>query len=350
MIKDILMWVGGSIAAILLFIRGILLRRVRLGTRQASALLDALRKRGHCFVLSGEDLQAEKIPTEFSAVCLMDRLAFHLSVQERVLQAGFTGTDTVVCVILPRWQMKRLMAAVNSAQAGLNQEVPVYVLAPWDAERIGTLRCDAEIPVPIMDPAIYMDMEEAVGRVLSGAQDKVGILLHGEPGNGKSYFVRYLAMKYRLPIYILLLAPDMDNRSIVRMFAHAKGPCLILFEDFDAYFDGRTCLIAEAKFTLDGLLNVLDGLYSTPDRVVFVMTANHLERVDDALKARPSRFQFVREIAPPTSVERGRLFAGLDGVDEYVRRTAGMSLDAVLREREQAGRVRNVKNHEEPAA
>lgn len=350
MIKDVLLWVGGSVAAILLFVRGIFLRRVRLGTRQASALLDALRKRGRCFVLSGEDLQAEKIPTEFSAICWMDRMALYLTVQERVLQAGFTGTDTVVSVVIPRWQMRRFLAAVSAAQAGLNQEVPVYVLAQWDAERIGTLRCDREIPVPLMAPEVYVDMEEAVGRVLSGAQDKVGLLLHGEPGNGKSYFVRYLAMKYRLPIYILLLAPDMDNRSIVRMFAHAKGPCLILFEDFDAYFDGRTCLIAEAKFTLDGLLNVLDGLYSTPDRVVFVMTANHLDRVDDAMKSRPSRFQFVREIAPPTAAERGRLFAGLDGVDEYVRRTAGMSLDAVLREREQAGRVRKVNDCEEPAA
>ena len=350
MIKDVLLWVGGSIAAILLFVRGIFLRRIRLGTRQTSALLDVLRKHGRYFVLSGEDLQDDKIPAEFAAICHMGRMSFYLTVEERILQAGFTGTDTVVRVAIPRWQLKRFLATVSAAQAGLNQEVPVYVLAPWDAERVGTLRCDVEIPVPMMNPEVYEDMEEGVGRVLAGAQAKVGLLLHGDPGNGKSYFVRYLAMKYRLPVYIMLLAADMDNRSIVRMFAHAKGPCLILFEDFDAYFDGRTCQIADAKFTLDGLLNVLDGLYSTPDRVVFVMTANHLDRVDDALKARPSRFQFVREIAPPTAAERGRLFAGLDGVDEYVRRTAGMSLDAVLREREQAGRVRKVKDCEEPAA
>lgn len=350
MIKDVLLWVGGSIAAVLIFVRGIFLRELRLGTRQAAATIDSLRKYGRWFVLSGEEIVPDKIPTEFSAICWLHGMLFHLVVQERVLQAGWNGTDTVVRVTIPRWQLRKLTWIMAQAQKGLNDEIPVYLMATCDAERIGTLRGTDAVPVPLMDEATYADMEDGVRRVIAGDQPKVGLLLHGAPGNGKSYFARYLAMKYRLPVYIMLLTAETTNRSIVYMFAHIKGPCLVLMEDFDAYFDGRTCRIAEANFTLDGLLNVLDGLYSTPDRVVFIMTANYLDRVDDALKARPSRFQFVREITPPTAAERGRIFAGLDGADEYVRRTAGMSLDAVMREREQAGRVHKVKDCEEPAA
>jgi hypothetical protein len=332
-VKDVLLWVAGSAVALLAVVRGLFMRRLRLTNRQSAALFDLIRKRAWSFVLVNEEA-GEKPPTVYMAVCVVDGVLCYVNAAERMLQAGWQGTDTVVDVLLFRWQCRRLLRVLCEAQKGLEEEVPVYLLASWDASRIGTLSLAQEIPRPYMEADRFADVEAAVQQVIDGQRQKMGVLLHGAPGNGKSFFVRYLAMRYRLPIYIVLFEAKTTNQEIVRMFAQIKGPCMVLFEDFDNCFHGRTCCLPEAQCTLDPLLNVLDGLYSTPRQVVFVMTANHLEHIDEALQRRPSRFQFVREVGAPTEAMRRQIFGDLPGAEAAVVRTAGWSLDFLLRERE----------------
>ena len=162
-------------------------------------------------------------------------------------------------------------------------------------------------------------------QVISGERRKTGVIFHGDPGNGKSYFVRYLALKYKLPVYIVSFIPKMTNHSLIRMFSRVRGPGIVLFEDFDSYFEGRKCLMKDAEFTFDSILNVLDGMYSNPKGIIFFLTANDVRKLDPSIRERPSRFQFVRHIGPPSHEMIMRIFNDTDH-EELI----GRSLDEIL--------------------
>jgi mitochondrial chaperone BCS1 len=76
---------------------------------------------------------------------------------------------------------------------------------------------------------------------------------------------------------------------------------VLLFEDIDCMKSSQSRVDSEVKdtkqnsspqngVTLSGLLNVLDGFYA-PTGVLFVMTTNHVEKLDQAL-LRPGRIDY----------------------------------------------------------
>lgn len=55
------------------------------------------------------------------------------------------------------------------------------------------------------------------------------------------------------------------------------------------------------------------------------MTANDIEKIDPALRKRPSRFKFVRKFDNPSAKLRERL------VEEWADQIEGLNLDQILR-------------------
>jgi len=117
------------------------------------------------------------------------------------------------------------------------------------------------------------------------------------------------------------------------IFAQIPKGCIVLFEDFDNYFDKRKCIIGgdnkSIKFTFDIILNGLDGAYTTQENVVFIMTVNDLEKVDDALKNRPSRFKYVKHFENPSLEVRMKLLPKDIALD-----SEGCNLDQVFKLKE----------------
>ena len=177
----------------------------------------------------------------------------------------------------------------------------------------------------------FEDIEADVAKVAKGSLKRTSFLLHGPPGNGKTNFIRQLARKYTLPIYVIYFNPDYNNLDIARMFSEIPRRCIILFEDFDNYFDGRNCTMKndQVKFTFDSIINALDGVHNDYRGVVFAMTANNIDRIDSSLKCRPSRFKFVREFGNPNRTLRAKIL----GSTELADSTEGMSLDEVFNKR-----------------
>jgi hypothetical protein len=112
-----------------------------------------------------------------------------------------------------------------------------------------------------------------------------GWLLFGKPGTGKTSFVRALAQLEDLPVWSYDLA-SLSNEEMVSNWREMQesAPCIALFEDIDAVFDGRSNVHGEqgGGLTFDCFLNCLGGI-ETADGVFVMVTTNHPEKLDPAL-------------------------------------------------------------------
>lgn len=121
-----------------------------------------------------------------------------------------------------------------------------------------------------------------------------GYLLHGPPGCGKSSFVAALAGRLSYSICVLNLGdPGMTDDRLQHLLAIVPPRCLVLLEDVDfavgqhAAPDPSGPYAGVMRVTFSGLLNALDGVVATEERIVF-MTTNHFRSLPRAL-VRPGR-------------------------------------------------------------
>jgi len=134
-----------------------------------------------------------------------------------------------------------------------------------------------------------------------------GILLYGTTGSGKSLLLKCIAQDLDIPLFVFDLS-SMNNEEFVNFWSEASSntPCMILFEDFDAVFDGRKNISTEGdeKITFDCLLNCISGV-QTCDGILLGITTNHIEKIDSALgvkkdneviSSRPGRIDDVLEL------------------------------------------------------
>ena len=145
-----------------------------------------------------------------------------------------------------------------------------------------------------------------------------GILLFGEPGNGKTLFARALAGELGLPmVYVTFgdVASKWINNTteqVVRSFsdARAQAPCVLFLDEIDSLGknreDATTGGTDESAKTTNALLTELVKIRDYP--VVVVAATNFIDRLDQAL-IREKRFDFKVEITPPDQPAREVLIA-----------------------------------------
>lgn len=206
------------------------------------------------------------------------------------------------------------------------------------------VRRDGVQPPPVLDEPLRQRLYDNTigflrrGRALLrryGVAAKRGVLLLGEPGNGKTMACRHLrAQCLRRGLSFRSVTVDRfeqacKDKRTDRLFQPDR-PGIVLFDDFDALLAERGTNGLSSTQTL--LLGQLDGVAARHD-VAFVFTSNlDVERVDFALR-RPGRIDVVLAFPRPTAALRRRLIverwhedirAALD-VDRAVDDTDGLS-------------------------
>lgn len=147
-----------------------------------------------------------------------------------------------------------------------------------------------------------------------GLPHHLGIMLHGEPGCGKSSLIHAVASETERSIHYLNLGSVEADKELTRLLAGTRdwSKIILAIEDVDAAGvkvsrDEPETVETEGKKTrrkakkeepsavsLSALLNVLDGILC-PDGLVVIATTNHHDRLDPAL-IRPGRFDHTIEL------------------------------------------------------
>jgi ATP-dependent 26S proteasome regulatory subunit len=157
-----------------------------------------------------------------------------------------------------------------------------------------------------------------------------GYLFYGPPGTGKTSVVSALAAHFGLSIYLINLA-NFNDRSLMKAVKEVASNSVLLFEDIDCMKAGNARVPANSSanygvletgvvqlqnekeivadkngVTLSGLLNALDGFYA-PTNVLFMMTTNRIETLDEAL-LRPGRIDYRMYLGKATERQKLELY------------------------------------------
>jgi chaperone BCS1 len=154
-----------------------------------------------------------------------------------------------------------------------------------------------------------------------GINYKRGMLFYGPPGNGKTTAILSIAQRFKKDLYILNLSDkDISEKGFLQLVSSVPNNAFLCIEDIDATNSSakrvqeehhptlvddikidwnshstQRQLLKTARFSkpdnitkenpkvsLSTMLNTFDGLF-TPQGLVYFMTTNHIDKLDDAL-------------------------------------------------------------------
>jgi ATP-dependent Clp protease adapter protein ClpS len=166
-----------------------------------------------------------------------------------------------------------------------------------------------------------------------GQSTRKGILLYGPPGTGKTHTIRYLASNLPGHTTLIITAAQVALLGAYMSLARLLQPVMVVIEDVDLIARSRERMGGPCEESLlNKLLNEMDGLKEDAD-ILFVLTTNRPEQLENALANRPGRIDQAIEIPLPDDIGRKQLVQlygkglplGDTLVNEAARRTKGVS-------------------------
>ncbi|HKR46601.1 MAG TPA: AAA family ATPase [Paraburkholderia sp.] len=206
---------------------------------------------------------------------------------------------------------------------------------------------------PRHDFSAVVGMEDTKSRLLRSAREIIegtskahrnGILLFGEPGNGKTLFAEALAGELDVP-FLSISYGDIASKwinetpaKVTAVFAEARriGTCLLFIDEIDSFLKPRETNVHSMDRDLTNVMltqiTEIVGLHGS--RVILVAATNCLDHLDSA-GTREGRFQYKIEIPAPDLTARvallrrsiteelGEAFAQREPISALARRWEG---------------------------
>lgn len=170
------------------------------------------------------------------------------------------------------------------------------------------------------------DYKEGNEFVHGGALFKVGVMLFGKPGTGKTCTIKLLSKKIVAQGGVVFLGNTAGPSTVsgfLRQFAEIEPDrkIIVVLEDFDSLIDA---------FGEDEYLQMLDGTASI-DNVLFIVTTNYPEKLDPRIYNRPGRLTHIVKVDLPSAAARQAYLKAIlkrhDHVEHIVANTEGFSVD-----------------------
>ena len=174
----------------------------------------------------------------------------------------------------------------------------------------------------------FINNEEQYNKL--GIKYKRTYLFYGPAGTGKSSLATAIANYSGRNILSINVSKDMTDATLIKVIAGRPDKAIILFEDIDCLFANlkRSDNVEDSKegdkkdnsikVTLSCILNILDGAY-TPEDVIFILTTNHIDKLDDAIR-RDGRTDLKLEVTRPNVATITRYL-------EYVHKQTGKPIE-----------------------
>ena len=161
----------------------------------------------------------------------------------------------------------------------------------------------------------YQEVKEELNRIKDWYENKEllnnptvtlpkGILLYGEPGNGKTLFVREFIDNFDCPKYVIEGKNDNTASEIKNVFDKAKKENFAI-----VVIDELELLVPENSKEQRILQQELDGV-DQKGSILVIATANKIHRIADPLK-RPGRFDKKIKIDEPDRKCRAEIFKSM---------------------------------------
>jgi len=111
------------------------------------------------------------------------------------------------------------------------------------------------------------------------------LLFYGVPGTGKTSLARAIGDQYNLNIAKLSLSDrKMTDNALSDAFSAIPKDSMLVLDDVDSLFDENRKGDSGNTLSFSALLNCLDGISDLPSDQLIVLTTNHYDRLDPALK------------------------------------------------------------------
>jgi cell division protease FtsH len=160
-------------------------------------------------------------------------------------------------------------------------------------------------------------MKNPAAYAKKGIRMPKGVLMEGEPGNGKTLFAKAMAGEAKVN-FIATKATDFESMfmsigpmKVKTLFRKARrhAPCIVFIDEFDGIGTKRNYsgsgIETENTRIVTALLNELDG-FEPASGVLVLAATNSIHALDEAL-IRPGRFDLKFSVPYPSTAEREKL-------------------------------------------
>lgn len=115
-----------------------------------------------------------------------------------------------------------------------------------------------------------------------------GVLLEGEPGMGKSVFIKLIAAEaYKINMPVIVIKEDIPG--MIDLLAKVHTKCLVIMDEFEKIFTGSDEAARNGDVSSQNkLLSLMDGM--DDNKKLFIASVNDSWRVSRFMKNRPGRF------------------------------------------------------------
>ena len=178
------------------------------------------------------------------------------------------------------WLQQGSMLNIIGSNAKILNELPVGIYNLQQNNRtmefyLTHLSDKFEFPFKIYD--IDNKFIKHVMTTYHNTTNNLGVLLSGLKGTGKTVTSKILVNEMNLPCIII----SQNYEGLQDFLASLECECILMFDEFEKNFENQT----------QDLLSVMDGVYNSLTRKIFLLTTNTLH-INDNFLSRPSRIRY----------------------------------------------------------
>lgn len=155
---------------------------------------------------------------------------------------------------------------------------------------------------------VFVPIQHTTAMTAMGESLKRGILFAGKYGVGKTLLASHIARVATAAGWTFIYVKDSEELGEALQYAEQYQPAVVFAEDVDRIAG------LERTDDVNDLLNQLDGIDSKSGKIMTILTSNHPELINPAMR-RPGRIDLILQVDPPDAETVERMIRSFSGAN-----------------------------------